>query len=129
MIIDDSVSFFGVYYHNCILNLGLSKSFANLYSSAKYKTVVLCQKDHKNGYLLTQSVLTGNDKDKPAIKSYYFADKKTLKEGYRNISERIDSSDKIFYILRSSFNYDFEDSETIVAKWKEEIKKQLYEKK
>jgi len=125
MIIDDSISFFGVYFHNCILNLGLSKSFADLYSSNKYKSVVLCQKDNKNGYLLTQSILTENQKDLPNMRSYYFADKKALKEGYKNISDRIDSSDKIFYLLRSNFNSDFNDSEAIVAKWKEEISDEI----
>jgi len=128
MIIDDSISFFGIYHHNCILNLGLSKAFSNFYSANKYKSIILCQKDQKNGYLLTQSILTEDKEDKPTMRSYYFFDKKALKEGYKSISDRIDSSDKVFYLFRSSSNYDLGDSETIVAKWKEEVSNAIKKK-
>ena len=82
---------------------------------------MLCQKDEKNGYLLTQSILTEDKEDKPTIKSFYFSNKKALKEGYKDILNRIDSSDKVFYLFRSNYNYDLNDSQAIVAKWKEEI--------
>jgi hypothetical protein len=75
MIIDDTISFFGIYHHNCIMNLGLSKQFSDLYSSDKYRSVILCQKDEKNGYLLTQSILSKGNMDKPYMKSLYFVDK------------------------------------------------------
>ena len=85
MIIDDTISFFGIYHHNCIINLGLPKQFSDLYSSDKYKSVILCQKDEKNGYLLTQSILSKENMTKPYMRSHYFVDKQHLKKGYKNI--------------------------------------------
>ena len=122
MIIDNTISFFGVYHHNCIINLGLPKQFSDLYSSDKYKSIILCQKDQKNGYLLTQSILSKNNITKPYMKSLYFVDKENLKEGYLNIVNKIDSSDKIFYLLRTNKDYDYNDSEKIVEEWRKEIK-------
>ena len=122
MIIDDTISFFGIYHHNCIINLGLTKEFANLYSNDKYKSVILCQKDEKNGYLLTQSILSKENMEKPYMRSHYFVDKEHLKEGYLNVINKIDSSEKIFYLLRSNDNFDYTDSEKIVEKWKVEVK-------
>lgn len=121
MIIDDSVSFFGVYYHNCIFHLNLSKEFADLYTKDKYKNIILCQKDQNNGYLLTQSIMSPNSVN-PYMQSHYFIDKKTLKEGFKQISNRIESSEKTFYLLRSNNNYDIYDTEKIVEKWKQEVR-------
>ena len=122
MIIDDTISFFGVYHHNCIINLGLPKQFSDLYSSDKYKSVILCQKDEKNGYLLTQSILSKENMVKPYMRSHYFVDKEHLIQGYKNIVDKIDSSDKIFYLLRSNNNSDYVDSEKLVEEWKKEVK-------
>jgi hypothetical protein len=122
MIIDDTISFFGIYHHNCILNLGLSKQFSDLYSSDKYRSVILCQKDEKNGYLLTQSILSKDNMEKPSIKSLYFVDKENLKEGYLNLMNKIDSSEKIFYLLRTNNNTDYDDSEKLVEQWRKEVK-------
>jgi len=122
MIINDTISFFGIYHHNCIINLGLPKQFSDLYSSDKYKSVILCQKDEKNGYLLTQSILSKENMVKPYMRSHYFVDKEHLIEGYRNIVDKIDSSDKIFYLLRSNNTSDYVDSEKLVEEWKKEVK-------
>jgi len=122
MIIDDSVSFFGVYYHNCIFHLNLSKEFADIYSKDKYKNILLCQKDERNGYLLTQSIMSQNSSINPYMQSYYFTDKKALKDGFKQISDKIESSEKTFYLLRSNNNYDMSDTEEIVKKWKQEVK-------
>jgi uncharacterized protein YtpQ (UPF0354 family) len=122
MIIDDTISFFGVYHHNCIINLGLPKQFSDLYSSDKYRSVILCQKDEKNGYLLTQSILSKENMTKPYMRSHYFVDKQHLMQGYKNIVDKIDSSDKIFYLLRSNKNYDYDDSQKLVEQWKTEVK-------
>lgn len=121
MIIDDSVSFFGVYYHNCIFHLNLSKEFKDIYSVTKYKNVLLCQKDEKNGYLLTESIMEEDSKN-PFMQSYYFTDKNALKEGFKQISNRIESAEKTFYLLRSNGNYDMSDTQEIVKKWKNEVK-------
>ena len=129
MIIDDTISFFGIYHHNCIINLGLPKQFSDLYSSDKYKSVILCQKDENNGYLLTQSILSKDNMTKPYMRSYYFVDKQNLKEGYLNVVNKIDSSEKIFYLLRSNNNSDYTDSEKIIEKWKLEIKNATQESK
>ena len=122
MIINDTISFFGVYHHNCIINLGLPKQFSDLYSSDKYKSVILCQKDEKNGYLLTQSILSKENMVKPYMRSHYFVDKEHLINGYKNIVDKIDSSDKIFYLLRTNENYHCNDSEKLVQEWKKELK-------
>jgi hypothetical protein len=122
MIIDDTISFFGIYHHNCIMNLGLSKQFSDLYSSDKYRSVILCQKDEKNGYLLTQSILSKDNMEKPYMKSLYFVDKEHLKEGYSNLMNKIDSSEKIFYLLRTNKNTDYDDSEKLVEQWRKEVK-------
>jgi hypothetical protein len=122
MIIDDTISFFGVYHHNCIMNLGLSKQFSDLYSSDKYRSVILCQKDEKNGYLLTQSILSKGNMDKPYMKSLYFVDKEHLKEGYLNIMNKIDSSEKIFYLLRTNKDINYDDSGKLVEQWRKEVK-------
>ena len=121
MIIDDSVSFFGIYYHNCIFHLNLSKEFADIYSKNKFKNVILCQKDENNGYLLTESIMEENGKN-PYMQSYYYINKESLKEGFKKISERIESSEKIFYLLRSNKNYDVDDTQKIVTIWKREVK-------
>ena len=129
MIIDDTISFFGIYHHNCIINLGLPKQFSDLYSSDKYKSVILCQKDENNGYLLTQSILSKDNMTKPYMRSYYFADKEYLKEGYLNVVNKIDSSEKIFYLLRSNNNSDYVDSEKLIEQWKIEVKNATQETK
>ena len=121
MIIDDSVSFFGVYYHNCIFHLNLSKEFSDIYSKIKYKNVLLCQKDEKNGYLLTESIMEESNEN-PFMQSYYFVDKKGLKDGFKQISNRIESAEKTFYLLRFNSNYDMSDTEEIVKRWKNEVK-------
>jgi len=121
MIIDDSVSFFGVYYHNCIFHLNLSKEFADLYSKEKYKNVLLCQKDEHSGYLMTQSIMT-DESQNPYMQSYYYRNKEELKEGFKKISDRIESSEKTFYLLRSNKYYDVADTENIVKIWKREVK-------
>jgi hypothetical protein len=121
MIIDDTISFFGVYYHNCILNLNLSKEFADIYSKIRYKKVILCQKDQKDSYLLTESVSDFDGKN-TQMKSYYFLNKNDLKEGYKQITNTIDSAEKTFYLLRSAYSYDFTDSEKLVEEWKKEVK-------
>jgi len=121
MIIDDTISFFGVYYHNCIFHLNLTKEFFDIYSKVKYKNVLLCQKDEKNGYLLTESIMEEGNKN-PFMQSYYFADKNALKEGFKQISNRIESAEKTFYLLRSNNNYDMSDTEEIVKRWKNEVK-------
>ena len=59
---------------------------------------------------------------KPYMKSHYFVDKQHLIDGYKNIVDKIDSSDKIFYLLRSNNNYDYNDSEKLVEQWKKEVK-------
>ena len=122
MIIDDTITFFGVYHHNCIINLGLSKQFSDLYSSDMYRSVILCQKDEKNGYLLTQSILSKNNMTKPYMKSLYFVDKEHLKEGYLDLMNKIDSSEKVFYLLRTNKNTDYNDSEKLVEQWRKEVK-------
>ena len=122
MIIDDSISFFGIYHHNCIMNLGLSKQFSDLYSSDKYRSVILCQRDEKNGYLLTQSILSKDNMAKPYMKSLYFVDKENLKEGYLNLMNKIDSSEKVFYLLRTNKNTDYDDSEKLVEQWRKEVR-------
>jgi len=129
MIIDDTISFFGIYHHNCIINLGLPKQFSDLYSSDKYKSVILCQKDENNGYLLTQSILSKDNMTKPYMRSHYFVDKQHLKEGYLNVVNKIDSSEKIFYLLRSNNNSDYADSEKLVEEWKIEVKNATKETK
>lgn len=121
MIIDDSVSFFGVYYHNCIFHLNLSKEFSDLYSKEKYKNVLLCQKDEHNGYLLTQSIMSEESKS-PYMQSYYYRNKEELKEGFKSISSKIESCEKTFYLLRSNKYYDVNDTENIVKIWKIEVK-------
>ena len=121
MIIDDSVSFFGVYYHNCIFHLNLSKEFSDLYSKDKYKNVILCQKDDKGGYLLTQSIIS-KDSQNPYMQSYYYYDKKDLQKGFKQLSNKIQSSEKTFYLLRTNDNYDIMDTEQIVKRWKQEVK-------
>jgi len=122
MIIDDTISFFGIYHHNCIMNLGLSKQFSDLYSSDKYRSIILCQRDEKNGYLLTQSILSKDNMEKPYMKSLYFVDKEHLKEGYLNLMNKIDSSEKVFYLLRINKNTDYDDSEKLVEQWRKEVR-------
>lgn len=121
MIIDDSVSFFGVYYHNCIFHLNLSKEFSDIYSKEKYKNVLLCQKDENSGYLLTQSIMT-SESQSPYMQSYYYRNKEELINGFKKISNRIESAEKTFYLLRSNNYYDVADTEKIVKIWKTEVK-------
>ena len=124
MIIDDSISFFAVYYHNCVLNLNLSKEFADLYSKIKYKNVLLCQKDGRGGYLMTQSVTEG-DNPNPSMRSYYFKTRESLREGFKTINDTIESAEKTFYLLRSNDNYNMKDSEELINIWKKEVKNSL----
>jgi len=124
MIINDSVNFFGVYYHNCIFNLGLSEAFKDLYEKQKYLNIILCQKDEKGGYLMTQNITERNGKN-PYMQSYYFLNKNDLIEGYKTISNRIFSSEKTFYLIKISDKYNFEDNERLVLKWKKEVKSQI----
>ena len=121
MIIDDTISFFGVYYHNCIFHLNLSKEFADLYAKEKYRNVILCQKDINGGFLLTESIMSQASKN-PYMQSYYYRNKDELKEGFKKISNRIGSTEKTFYLLRSNNNYDMTDTEEIVTNWKQEVK-------
>lgn len=122
MIIDDSVSFFGVYYHNCIFHLNLSKEFADIYSKDKFKNIILCQKDERNGYLMTQSI-SNNFSKNPNIQSFYFSDKKALKDGYRNLSNKIISSERVFYLLNSDDSSNsIQYVEELVKRWKTEVK-------
>lgn len=124
MIIDDSVSFFGVYHHNCIFNLGLSESFKDLYSKHKYLNVILCQKDDKGGYLMTQNISEKNGKN-PYMQSYYFLTKDDLKQGFASLTERIASSEKQFYLIKMDKSYDFEETEKLVRQWKNEVKNSI----
>jgi len=126
MIIDDSVNFFGVYHHNCIFNLGLSDSFKDLYEKHKYLNVILCQKDDKGGYLMTQNITSKENKN-PNMQSYYDRNKEELKEGFKKISNRIESTEKTFYLLRSNNNYDIDDTQQIVTRWKQEVKNAIKE--
>jgi hypothetical protein len=126
MIIDDSVSFFGVYYHNCIFHLNLSKEFADLYSKEKYKNVLLCQKDEHNGYLMTQSIMI-DESENPYMQSYYYRSKEELINGFKKISDRIESTEKTFYLLRSNKYCNVTDAEDIVKIWKQEVKNAIKE--
>ena len=126
MIIDDSVSFFGVYYHNCIFHLNLSKEFADLYSKEKYQNVILCQKDENKGYLLTESIISP-DSINPYMQSYYYRNINELKEGFSKISNRIEATEKTFYLLRSNNNYNIDDTQQIVTRWKQEVKNAIKE--
>ena len=63
------------------------------------------------------------------MRSYYFADKQYLKEGYLNVVNKIDSSEKIFYLLRSNNNSDYVDSEKLIEQWKIEVKNATQETK
>ena len=121
MIIDDSVSFFGVYYHNCVFHLNLSKEFSDIYSKEKYKNVLLCQKDEHSGYLLTQSIIS-KESQIPYMQSHYYYNKDELKKGFKQLSDKIESSEKTFYLLRSNKNYDIDDTQAIVTRWKQEVK-------
>jgi len=56
------------------------------------------------------------------MRSHYFVDKQQLKEGYCNIINKIDSSDKIFYLLRTNMDIDYDDSGKLVEQWKKEVK-------
>jgi len=127
MIIDDTISFFGVYYHNCIFHLNLSKQFSDLYSKDKYKNILLCQKDQSGGYLMTQSIMEKNG-IVPYMQSFYFKNKNELKEGFTKICSKIESSEKTFYLLRSNGSYDMSDTEQIVKRWKQEVKNATQEK-
>jgi len=121
MIIDDTISFFGVYYHNCIFHLNLSKEFADLYAKEKYRNVILCQKDTNGGFLLTESIMS-QASENPYMQSYYYRNKDELKEGFKKISNRIGHTEKTFYLLRSNSNYDIADTEKLVTQWKQEVK-------
>jgi len=124
MIIDDSVNFFGVYHHNCIFNLGLSDSFKDLYEKHKYLNVILCQKDDKGGYLMTQNITSKENKN-PNMQSYYFLDKKDLQQGYNTIARRIASCEKTFYLIRIGDEYDFSENERLILKWKNDVKNSI----
>jgi hypothetical protein len=121
MIIDNSISFFAVYYHNCIFHLNLSKEFAEIYSKEKYQNVILCQKDDKGGYLLTQSILS-KDSEKPYLESSYYLSKDALKQGFNKLSNKIASAEKTFSLLQSSDRFDMEDTEKMIRLWKKEVK-------
>ena len=121
MIIDNTISFFAVYYHNCVFHLNLSKEFADIYAKDKYQNVILCQRDDKGNYLLTQSILS-QDSEKPYMESTYYHSKDALKEGFNRISSKISSAEKTFSLLQSSSRYDMNDSQKIVEIWKKEVK-------
>ena len=121
MIIDNTISFFAVYYHNCVFHLNLSKEFADIYAKDKYQNVILCQRDDKGNYLLTQSILS-QDSEKPYMESTYYHSKDALKEGFNRISSKISSAEKTFSLLQSSNRYDMNDSQKIVEIWKKEVK-------
>lgn len=121
MIIDDSVNFFGVYHHNCIFNLGLSEKFKDLYEKQKYLNIILCQKDDNGGYLMTQNITERNGKN-PNMQSYYFPNRNALKEGYRKLSNKISSSEKIFYLIKISDKNNFNQNEELILRWKNEVK-------
>ena len=121
MIIDNTISFFAVYYHNCVFHLNLSKEFADIYAKDKYQNVILCQRDDKGNYLLTQSILS-QDSEKPYMESTYYHSKDALKEGFNRISSKISSAEKTFSLLQSSDRYDMNDSQKIVEIWKKEVK-------
>ena len=59
---------------------------------------------------------------KPYMKSLYFVDKENLKEGYLNLMNKIDSSEKVFYLLRTNKNTDYDDSEKLVEQWRKEVR-------
>jgi hypothetical protein len=88
------------YYHNCIFHLNLSKEFADIYSKNKFR-MLFSVKRLNGGYLLTQSILSEGGKN-PYLQSFYYRDKEELKEGFKKISSRIESTEKTFYLLRSN---------------------------
>jgi hypothetical protein len=63
-----------------------------------------------------------NESKNPYMQSYYYRNKEKLKEGFKKISDRIESSEKTFYLLRSNAYYDVADTENIVKIWKREVK-------
>lgn len=128
MIIDDSVSFFGVYYHNCIFHLNLSKEFADIYSKEKYRNIILCQKDTKGGYLLTQSI-SSKTTTYPYVQSYYFVDIAALRCGYKKSIEKIENAEKTFYLIISSQDYNIDHNQDLVKSWKKNIKEILKNEK
>ena len=56
------------------------------------------------------------------MESYYFKDKEALKKGFKKICDRIEFSEKVFYLLRSSSDYNMDDTADIVKRWKQEVK-------
>jgi len=73
---------------------------------------------------MTQSVTEG-DNATPAMRSYYFKSRESLREGFKTINSTIDSSERTFYLLMSNDNYDMQDSENLINIWKKEVKNSL----
>ena len=61
------------------------------------------------------------------MQSYYYRNKEELRDGFKKISDRIESSEKTFYLLRSNEYYDVGDTENIVKIWKQEVKNAIKE--
>ena len=119
MIIDDSISFFAVYYHNCTFNLNTIKILQDVVDKYKYQNLILCQKDEYGGYLLTQNAFNNNKIQD--IKSYYLKTKDSLKETYANISNKFYSVEKTFYLLYSGDNNE-DKTQKIISDWRKQIK-------
>ena len=67
------------------------------------------------------------DSTNPYMQSYYYRNINELKEGFIKISNRIESTEKTFYLLRSNNNYDIDDTQQIVTRWKQEVKNAIKE--
>jgi hypothetical protein len=119
MIINDSVTFFAIYYHNCTFNLNTIKTFQDVIDNYKYQNLILCQKDEHGGYLLTQNTFNNNNmKD---IKSFYLKTKDSLRETYKDISNKFNSVEKTFYLLDFG-NSDENRTQALISDWRKQIK-------
>lgn len=119
MIIDDSISFFAVYFYNCTLNLNTIKALQKIIDNYKYQNLILCQKDQYGGYLLTQNTFNGNQmKD---IKSYYLKNKNDLKQTYKDIVNKFFNIEKSFYLVCSEYE-NINQTEILLSKWRDNIK-------
>jgi len=61
------------------------------------------------------------------MQSYYYRNINELKEGFSKISNRIEATEKTFYLLRSNNNYNIDDTQQIVTRWKQEVKNAIKE--
>ena len=118
MIIDDSVTFFGVYFYNCTLNLNTIKALQKIMDNYKYNNLILCQKDQFGGYLLTHNVF--NDKKMRDVQSHYFKTKDSLKQSYKDMVNKFSNIEKTFYLICSEYN-DINETEGLLSKWREGI--------